>query len=984
MLVGCSTTLTDKQVPTENTIDELKSAFENSEMSFNIPPATKIDTIEVSDSPMLITIKANKRFSYRPFRENDIDEIYNDVRTFLGPKYYNHDVKIFSMGYSLEELIPNYYRSSVNKYDFSRIPDSKVNRPKPVVANVNKGFVPAQGLFGKNIALWHSHGWYYNFEKDKWMWQRARLFETVEDLGPLAYTVPYLIPMLENAGANVFVPRERDIQMNEVVIDNDGSTSGDYIEFGNWYNGNEVGFGYGTPPYADNLNPFVQGSFRYAITSKTNIASIDYVPDIPKSGEYAVYISYHHSEENVEDAHYYVYHTGGITEFTVNQKIGGETWIYLGTFQFENGKNTSIGKVKLTNENNEVGKIVTADAVRFGGGIGIVERNGTTSNRPKYVEGARYYLQYAGMPDTLVYNINGNKNDYKDDYQSRGEWVNYLVGTPFGPNLDRAADGLGIPIDLSLAFHTDAGITTNDTVIGTLGIYSVKDVNNDEIFPNRKSRLANRDLTDIMQTQIVEDIKAKYDPSWQRRYLMEAQYSEAARPNVPSALLELLSHQNFLDVKFMNDPEYRFDASRSIYKAMLRFLSVQYGFDYVVQPLPVTHLATSLSDDGSVTINWEPQIDPLEETAFPTKYKLYTKIGNSGFDNGVIIDSNSITLTNINSGEIYSYKITALNEGGESFPSEILSVCWMNNDKLKALIINGFDRISLPAVIESDEFTGFVGSLDEGVPYKYDIGYVGSQHEYDSTTKWKTDDIPGHGASYADMETKIVAGNTFDYSFIHGKALKENGYSFVSVSDESVFDTKVNLAEYSFVDLILGEEKETHWIRPYADSLWGTRFKTFPKIFQEQIKKYLEDGGNLFISGAYIGSDLFLNKDSTDIKFAEEVLHYKLASDHAVRSGNVISARNIPFFNDVSVTFNTNFDEKFYKVEAADAIGSINGSETLLRYYENFYSAGVGYKKEYGVIAFGFPFESIIDSSERKKLMKLITDYLQIEESNSR
>lgn len=194
-----------------------------------------------------------------------------------------------------------------------------------------------------------------------------------------------------------------------------------------------------------------------------------------------------------------------------------------------------------------------------------------------------------------------------------------------------------------------------------------------------------------------------------------------------------------------------------------------------------------------------------------------------------------------------------------------------------------------------------------------------------------------------------------------------------------MFDSKVNLAEYNFIDLILGEEKETHWIRPYADSLWGTRFKTFPNRFQEQIKKYLEAGGNLFVSGAYIGSDLYLNKDSTDIKFAEEVLHYKLDSDHAVKSGAVISARNIPFFNNVSVTFNTKFNEKLYKVEAPDAIGSVNGSETLLRYYENFYSAGVGYKKEYGVIAFGFPFESIIDSSERTKLMKLVTEYLQIE-----
>jgi hypothetical protein len=40
----------------------------------------------------------------------------------------------------------------------------------------------------------------------------------------MAYVVPYLAPMLENSGAVVFLPRERDIQVNEVIVDNDRST----------------------------------------------------------------------------------------------------------------------------------------------------------------------------------------------------------------------------------------------------------------------------------------------------------------------------------------------------------------------------------------------------------------------------------------------------------------------------------------------------------------------------------------------------------------------------------------------------------------------------------------------------------------------------------------------------------------------------------------------------------------------------------------
>ena len=147
--------------------------------------------------------------------------------------------------------------------------------------------------------------------------------------------------------------------------------------------------------------------------------------------------------------------------------MGGGTWIYLDKFSFAPGINPEQGRVVQLNKGSKRGRTITADAVRFVGGMGNIVRNGATSGRPRYQEAARYYLQYAGMPDTLVWKLN-DSNDYNDDYQSRGEWVNYLMGAPSGPRNNRKAKGLGIPVDLSLAFHTDAGITENDTVIGTL------------------------------------------------------------------------------------------------------------------------------------------------------------------------------------------------------------------------------------------------------------------------------------------------------------------------------------------------------------------------------------------------------------------------------------------------------------------------------------------------------------------------------------
>ena len=479
----------------------------------------------------------------------------------------------------------------------------------PIVQNVSKNLKIAKGLADKNILLWHSHGWYYNNNEKRWMWQRARLFQTVEDVGPLAFTIPYLIPMLENAGANVFVPRERDIQLNEIIVDNDFNNKNFYQEksFSEkiiWKTSKQKGFGLTNPTIKEGENPFKSGTSRYTKSIINPLATAAWLPEFPKSGKYAVYISYSSSDSNVTDAHYKIIHSGGETEFLVNQRIGGGTWIYLGTFKFDKGQKKNQG-VLLSNQSKDTDKIVSADAVRFGGGMGIVEREGSTSGKPKFVEGSRYWLQFAGMPDTLTYNLNKNSDDYKDDYQSRAEYGNYLYGAPFGPNRKRDEKGLGIPIDLSLAFHTDAGITRNDTAIGTLMIYSIPGLDSQKVFPDGVSRLANRDLADIVMTQLVDDIRVKYDSAWTRRQLMNALYSEAARPNFPSMLLELLSHQNFYEMKFALDPRFRFDASRSIYKGMLKFLSSQYGMDYVVQPLPPNHFRIELNPDGVADIKLE-------------------------------------------------------------------------------------------------------------------------------------------------------------------------------------------------------------------------------------------------------------------------------------------------------------------------------------------------------------------------------------------
>ena len=165
------------------------------------------------------------------------------------------------------------------------------------------------------------------------MWQRARLMGTVEDLYPQAYVLPYLIPMLENAGAYVMTPRERDTSTQEIIVDMDGGfAQKDYNEKNGqqkWTAATGVkGFGYKKEILGTGDNPFRMGSVREVatVTDPAKASTASWYADFPKGGNYALYISYASLPNSARDARYTVNSLAGSEEFDVNQRIGGGTW----------------------------------------------------------------------------------------------------------------------------------------------------------------------------------------------------------------------------------------------------------------------------------------------------------------------------------------------------------------------------------------------------------------------------------------------------------------------------------------------------------------------------------------------------------------------------------------------------------------------------------------------------------------------------------
>ena len=204
----------------------------------------KLNSFDINYDRKTIAIYASESFAYQPFRPETVESIYNQVKELLpGPVHY-YQLTIYADGKPIEDLVPNFYRNK--KKDKERLSLNVDYKGAPWVKNTSRPNEISRGLQDRHIAIWQSHGNYFKNDKNEWGWQRPRLFCTTEDMFTQSFFLPYVIPMLENAGAIVYTPRERDTQKNEIIVDNDTPNASLYLEVGgkktNWTNAPVRGF----------------------------------------------------------------------------------------------------------------------------------------------------------------------------------------------------------------------------------------------------------------------------------------------------------------------------------------------------------------------------------------------------------------------------------------------------------------------------------------------------------------------------------------------------------------------------------------------------------------------------------------------------------------------------------------------------------------------------------------------------------------------
>lgn len=947
--------------------------------------AMRMDSLSVDDKARTLTVWAGEGFSSQNFTPSLVKTIYQDVSRLLPTPLKSYKLSIMGHQGEISTMIPNTYLSPK---DSTRLWGKTDYTGKPWVSYPKRPYAITKGLSGRHLCIWASHGRYWLSNGAHWGWQRPALYCTREDLFTQSLVYPFLLPMLERSGAVCYTPRERDWQRHEIIVDNDGAlATGRYEEYAGeagWQDTGLEGFRYGQATYLSGESPWhasrgftfvdstgaevsehpsaVKGTARVAATTtqRSGLSTIYWIPNIEEAGDYAVYVSYQTLSRSIDDAHYTVHHRGISTPVRVNQQMGGGTWVYLGTYSFAAGQSKD-NCVSLSNASSAARGVVTADAVRFGGGMGNMAReedggDGVVSGLPRYLEGSRYYVQWAGLPQG-VYNTKDGHNDYADDINCRSNALNYLGG---GSVYLPGREGGHVPFELSLAVHSDAGYRYGNDTYGTLVVTTLYDDSARTTLPCGQSRLMSSDLGTMLQTQICGDLTRLLGRTWTRREHYYRDYSESRKPLVPSGILETMSHQHFEDMKLGHDPVFKFAFARSAYKAIVRYIAEVHRTDYVYQPLPVTHLSALLEQGGKVRLSWSPQQDTTAEegeaSSQPDAYIVYTRKGDGDFDNGTLVKGTTTCLVSIPDDKTVSFKVTAVNQGGESFDSEVLSVRHSSRQRKEVLLINAFTRLSGPEVVDTEERCGFDLDRDMGVPYKSTTEYCGRQTDMD-----RTDLGRGLGRSGDELVGAQLEGNTFDYPYVHGQALAGMAdVSFSSISREAL-SADTPLRQYQMLDLILGSQRDCG-----ESSI--RRYKTFDPALQRLLSDYLSRGGRLLVSGSYIASDM---QSPEEAAFTATTLHYQYGSSDVAAGGS--AGGDSIRANQIACALQSN---PALPLRHYDRLTPVDQAFTSFTYSDGTSAAVAWQGSRSRTLALGFPLEQIADAAKRSQVMRMACRFL--------
>ncbi len=647
---------------------------------------------------------------------------------------------------------------------------------------------PVGALTGKTVYVSAGHGWQWNTYTGRWRTQRPPYPSTsydgpiIEDHNNAEAVNQYLLHYLWNAGAQVWPVRERDMNENEALVDDE---SPGYSGTG-W---TKVTRGYG-------------GHSQEASTvTGAATATARWRADLASDGRYAVYVWFRSGADRAADVEYIIQHAGGETTVRVDQRRHGHTWYYIGTYGFLAGQ---PAQVTLTNQSAQSGRIVVADAVRFGGGTfdslsGIEAVAPGAPDKPWWEVSSYYYTQKMGM-----------KAPYGD-----------ITARPTYARWEHANTGDDA---VYVSWHSNGYTGYAQWNVSGTETY----VHNGEGLPRTEGSL---ELADAIHSEVVRDIRRGWDSAWVDRGRRQANLGELrllwdddASKRMPGALIEIGFHDHPGDTDALKEPRFNQLVARAIYQGIARY----YDPHATLLPDPPTHLAVENVGGGQVRVSWNPPAtDALDLGGHAaTDYRVYTSSNGIGWSNGRSVGgATDCLLSGLASGELLFVRVTATNGGGESLPTETLAVRVGGGARM--LVVNGFDR------------------LDGGLGL------------------YEDDAVEG-----LNVRMLLDRMNRYDYVIQHAEAIRRaSNHALDSASNEAVESGGISLRGYAIVDWILGNENsatetlnstEQALLRGYLDS-GGSLFISGSGIAEDLDHRGSasdRDFFNRYLRASYAGQDV--------------------------------------------------------------------------------------------------------------------------------
>ena len=738
------------------------------------------------------------------------------------------------------------------------------------------GTQPTGALAGKIVYANAGHGFTYGATTKLWNTGRGLTNGIVEDMGTQDQ-LTYYADELFRLGATVVPMRPVGHQTNEVIVDNVNAT---YT--GAWTDTTNT-----TTPYFSTSN----GSgvhYRYASTSSTETAVAKYTPTLTAAGYYPVYAWAPDGTDRSVDQVYRVNHAGGATEVKVNHQRVGKGWVYLGTYKFNAG---TAGSVEVSNRSgtSQSGKVVIADAIRFGNGMGNVVRNGTTSGVSQEDEASLYWVE--GSAGWTAAGVRVSSTNWRTSTTSADvdanvgapiRWARYMNNAPFGQSV-------------YLSFHSNAsGGTGTQVPRGTEGLY-----NDTTLFPGTATTNQKAWAT-LVGTEITQDLVSVGSPP------LEYAWSNNANPiyarsdyafgeirgdtngnEFDATIAEVAYHDSAVDAALLKAPLVRQKVALASAQATVKYFAAYGGGTAVFAPdAPTNVSAVGNGGNGNVVVSWKAPATSATLGGPPTGYRVYASRDGYSFDGGQYVAGAGATSLKLFSKALgvqpVYFKVVAVNAGGESPASGVVSARPGDRSYGRVLIVNGFDRLD--------------------------------------RTQDDVDQLAINGTSAAAPGTPVGvtrvrprAGNSFDYSVQYAQAIASGSYAlgFDTADNEAVVAGGVNLASYNAVIWISGEE--------------STVDKTFSAAEQTLVKNYIANGGKFMASGSEIGYDLV--GQGNGATFFNSTLHSGYTSDDA----GTYAATGAGLFAGLSLSFDDGTGST-YNVDYPDRLAATNGSTSVLNY----------------------------------------------------